>query len=285
MKISVFSPVKNEVEFIGQSIMAVLPYVHEILYGIAPSDDGTEELLEHIQKKYAGDKLKLYWGHANGEPIWDFDPLNLETYNRSYNYLIEQVTGDVVWFLHPDMIVTNPEQIAKVTEGPLAWWTNLDSYAGDLTTMITAGRASRWKNIHAKKFGLHYYGAYGSQNEDMYFADITGKQYRHFNDVFEEYPFEVADSGIKVNHYCELKTYARRFEKMKRCLKTLFPMHTDEAIEELAANHPRVTLQSSASRFGRFEFKQTTEPIPDVFQKYAEEFGQFNKKTMSEQGA
>ena len=150
MKVSIFSPVKNEVDFIGQSVMAVLPFVHEILYGVAPSNDGTEELLTHIQTKYAKDKLKLFWGDKNGEPIWDFNPLDMEAYNRSYNYLIEQATGDAVWFLHPDMIVTNPDQIAKLDDGPLAWWTHLDSYAGDLTTKIAAGRADRWKNIHAK---------------------------------------------------------------------------------------------------------------------------------------
>lgn len=278
MKISVFSPVKNEVEFVGQSIMAVLPYVHEILFGVAPSDDGTEELLTYIKDKYAKDKLKLFWGHSNGEPIWDFNPLDVAAYNRSYNYLIEQAAGDAVWFLHPDMIVTNPEAILKVPEGALAWWTKIRSFAGDLSTEITVGRASQWKNIHARKFGLHYSGGYGSQNEDMYFADITGKQYRHYGTDFTEYPFEVSDSGIRVNHYCELKTYARRLEKMKRCMKTLFPNHTDKGIEEMAANHPRVTLMSGTSRFGRFEFTETLEDPPDVFAKYHDEFAAFNKQ-------
>lgn len=282
MKISVFSPIKNEVDFVGQSIMAVLPYVHEILYGVAPSDDGTEELLTHIQNKYAHEKLKLFWGDRNGEPIWDFDPLNTEAYNRSYNYLIQEATGDAVWFLHPDMIVTNPEAIANVADGPLAWWTNIASYAGDMTTKITTGRATQWKNIHAKQFGLHYAGGYGSQNEDMYFAAITGKQYRHYSGDFDQYPFEVADSGIHVNHYCELKTYARRFEKMKRCLTTLFPHHTESAIEEMAANHPRVTLTSGQSRFGQFTFTETKEIPPNVFTEYGEEFAAFNKQLIKQ---
>lgn len=258
--------------------MAVLPFVHEILYGVAPSDDGTEELLTHIQNKYAKDKLKLFWGNSNGEPIWDFDPLSIEAYNASYNYLIQRATGDAVWFLHPDMIVTNPDSIENLADGPLAWTTKITSYAGDLQTKITAGRADKWKNIHAKKFGLHYFGEYGSQNEDMYFADITGKQYRHYGTDFDEYPYEIVDSGIHVNHYCELKTYARRFEKMKRVLRTLYPNYTDAAIEELASNHPRVTLSASGNRFGKFEFERTTDEIPQVFEKFGDEFGKFNKR-------
>jgi glycosyltransferase involved in cell wall biosynthesis len=281
MKISIFSPVKNEVDFIGYSIMAALPYVHEILYGVAPSDDGTEELLDHIQQKYAKEKLRLFWGHANAEPIWGFDPMNMEAYNRAFNYLIEHATGDAAWFLHPDMIATNPEKIEAITPGPLAWWTHVESYAGDLQTRIAKGRATRWKNIHAKQFGLHYFGGYGSQNEDMYFADITGGAYAHYGQEFDEYPFEIGDSGVKVNHYCELKSYSRRLEKMKLCLKTQHPGFDDKRIEELAMRHPRVTLDTVSQSFGDFAFEPATEPVPHVFAKYGEEFRAFRKQPQS----
>lgn len=283
LRVSVFSPVKNEVDFIGYSVMSVLPYVDEILYGVAPSNDGTEELLEHIQRKYAGDKLKVFWGHSNGEPIWDFDPLNMQTYNAAYNYLIDQAKGEALWFLHPDMVVTNPEAISGLQEGPLAWWTNISSYAGNRQTRIS-GRAGRWKNIHAKKFGIHYYGSYGSQNEDMYFSEITGKSYRHYGDEFDEYPYEIADSGIAVNHYCELKAYARRLEKMKLCLTTQMPGTPQERIMELAAHHPRVTLEPTSARFGKFSFDQATDPEPDVFAKYKDEFGPFRRAVKTPEG-
>lgn len=280
MKISVITPVKNEVDFIGYSAMAVLPYIHEILYGVAPGDDNTLDLLYYIKNKYAGDKLKIFTDLRIDDgyvPLWDFNPMNMEAYNESFNYLIRQATGDAVWFLHPDMIVTNPEAIEKVGEGPLAWWTNIESYAGDLQTRITAGRATKWKNIQANQFGLHYFGGYGSQNEDFYFSDITGKEHRHFGEEFEAYPFDVADSGINVNHYCELKTYPRRLEKMKRCLTTLMPNCDEKRIAELAANHPRVTLEQGSSSFGQFEFTETMEDPPDVFVKYHDEFKQFIK--------
>lgn len=276
MKISVFSPVKNEVDFIGFSVMAVLPYIHEILFACAPSTDGTDDLLEHLKTKPGGEKLKLF-----RDPSFDFDTKDMAAYNASYNYLIKQATGDALWFLHPDMIVLNPEAILTVPEGPLAWWTHIESYAGDLQTKIASGRTGRWKNIHANQFGLHYFGGYGSQNEDMYFADITGKEYRHYGDSFEDYPFEVVDSGIRVNHYCELKTYARRFEKMKRCLTTLYPNCDALRIEEMAMNHPRVTLEPSSKRFGHFEFSKTENQPPEVFAKYRDEFASFNKTLAS----
>lgn len=280
MKISVFSPVKNEVDFIGYSVMSVLPYVHEIIYGVAPSDDGTVELLNHLKANHDTEgKLKIFAG-GPGEPNWDFDPLDMKAYNDSYNFLIEQATGEAVWFLHPDMIVTNPEQIGKqedVNLSALAWWTNISSFARDQKTEIVAGRTKRWKNIHMKDYGLHYFGGYGSQNEDMYFREITGDAYRHHGDEFQEYPFEVADSGINVNHYCELKSYKRRLEKMVRCLKTLYPNTPDQHIQDMAAQHPRVTLEASSLRFGTFRFAPSQKPIPSVFELYHSEFSQFAK--------
>lgn len=274
MKISVISPVKNEADFIGYSAMAVLPFIHEILYGVANCSDGTLELLNHIKKKYAGEKLKIF----HDEPVWEFSPMDMAAYNASYNALIERSTGDAVWFLHPDMVVTNPEAIAHVDGDALAFFTHVDSYARDMNTQILSGRTKRWKNIHRNQFGLHYHGGYGSLNEDFYHKDITGVSYRHYGDDFAEYPFEVGDSKIRVNHYCELKSYSRRLEKMKRCLKTQQPTFTDERIEELAMNHPRVTLENGAGIFGRFEFGPSTQPEPLVFQKYGDEFKRFGKQ-------
>jgi hypothetical protein len=274
MRISVFSPVKNEVEFAGYSIMAALPFVHEILYGVAKSEDGTEDLLMHVKRRYAGDKLRLFFGGSN-EPEWDFNPLDMKAYNDSYNFLIQQATGDALWFLHPDMIITNAERMTLREDGPLAWYTHITSYARDAHTEIVSGRGRAWKNIHANKFGLHYYGAYGSQNEDMYFKDITGSAYRHHGMEFENYPFEIADSGIHVNHYCEVKSYKRRLEKMKLVLKTLHPKSDDRWIEERASQHPRVTLESTTDRFGQFAFEPSALPVPDVFNKYRTEFDQY----------
>lgn len=276
MKVSVFSPVKNEVEFIGYSLMAILPYVHEVLYGLAKSDDGTEDLLFHIKDKYDPDgKIKLF--KTTPEINFDFDPLNVADYNASYNYLLKQATGDALWFLHPDMIVTNPEQILKMVDGPLAWITHLTSFARDAATEIR-GRAGEWKNIHANRFGLHYFGGYGSQNEDMYFKDITGQSYRHYGTEFENYPFEIADSFIQVNHYCELKSYKRRLEKMKSVLRTLHPKADDGWILENASHHPRVTLESTSERFGKFSFEPSKLPMPEVFTKFRTEFEPFKTR-------
>jgi glycosyltransferase involved in cell wall biosynthesis len=247
--------------------MAVLPYVHEFVYTCAKSDDGTDELLDYIKEKYAGDKLRIF-----REPRYDFNPHDLVAYNRSYNEAIEAATGDAIWFLHPDMLVTKPESIAKIEPGPLAWITNLQCYAGDFNTKIVNGRAYKWKNIYAKKFGLHYYGGYGSEIEDFYFKDITGKSYKHHNGNFKAYPYPVADVGIKVNHYCELKSYKRRLEKMKLCLKTLMPNWKDDLVADMAAQHPRVTLEPTTNLFGNFAFEKTAEPLPDIIQKHKDEF-------------
>lgn len=280
MKISVIAPVFNEVDFIGYSLMAIKDHIHEVIYACADSTDGTNELLWHIKEKYYGDKLKLLHKTGDGpleQNVYNFNPLDMTAYNKAFNECIAIATGNACWFLHPDMIVTNPEALDIVPPGPLAWWTNITSYAGDFKTVITEGRGTRWKNIHATQFGLHYYGGYGSQNEDFYHRDITGKSYKHYGNDFEEYPFEVSESGINVNHYCELKAYKRRLEKMKLCLRTQHPAMPDDKLDELAKVHPRVTLESMATPFGRFAFEKSENKLPDVFDKYQNEFESFKK--------
>jgi len=276
MKISVIAPVKNEFPWIGYSIMAAEPYVHEFIYNVAyDSSDGTIPLLFHLKDKLKG---KL---HVNVAAKYAFDPMDMKAYNKAFNDAIEQSTGDACWFLHPDMIVTKG---AELQEGPLAWWTNITSFAGDFQTVITKGRATRWKNIHAKKFGLHYFGGYGSTNEDFYHSDITGNAYKHYGEDFSLYPFAVLNSGISINHYCELKSYRRRLEKMKLCLKTQSPASVEKAIDEMAAQHPRVTLDSSVKRFGDFEFSKTEAVIPEVILKYKDEFESLKKKELVHHG-
>lgn len=265
MRISAYAPVKNEAPWIGYSIMAALDHMHEFIYTCAKSDDGTDELLDYIKQKYAGDKLIIM-----RKPEYDFHPHNRIQYNAAFNDCIAKASGEAVYFLHPDMLIKNPEVIPTIKPDSLAWWTNLTSFAGDFSTKITRGRATRWKNICMKKFGLTYFGAYGSQNEDMFFKAITGDSYIHHGEDFRAYPYKVSDSGLNVDHFCELKSYKRRFEKMKLCMKTLYPGWHENSIEHAASLHPRVTLEE---RLGQgFEFTKTDDPVPAVIQKYKEEF-------------
>jgi len=268
-RVSIIGPVLNEAQFIGFSIMSMLEHAHEFVYALdAKSSDGTRELLQYIKEKYAHEKLVIL-EHPT------FHPLEMDKYNEAFNRCIRESSGDAIAFIHPDMICT---KWADPKEGPLAWWTNVTSYAKDLKTVITKGRCDKWKNIHAKRFGVHYAGAYGSQNEDFYHSAITGKAYKHYGTDFAKYPFEVTDSGIDLAHYCELKPYKRRLEKMKLCLKTQTGSKDEAFIDDLATNHPRVTLEQSSNRFGQFEFTESANPIPEVFTKYEQEFSQFKKE-------
>lgn len=277
MKLSVIAPVMNECPWIGYSIMSVLPYIHSIHYGIdKKSNDGTLELVKAIAANEG--EGKVFWYQ---DDVFNIDPMDMEAYNRSYNVLIGCATAhkaEAVFFLHPDMVCTNPEAILTMPDNPLAWYTHMTSYAGDFQTVITKGRADKWKNIHATRFGLHYYGAYGSQNEDFYHKDITGRSYKHYGSEFSKYPFTVADSGLKINHYCEMKSYKRRLEKMKLCLRTLAPKASQEVIDEAAVTHPRVTNEASSRQFGEFKFEKTETPIPEVITKYRDAFEPFTKE-------
>ncbi len=269
MQIAVIAPVLNEAQFIGYSIMSAHPHVTEFVYAVSPkSSDGTIEILRHIAKNYGNVRILL-------QSKYDFNPHDEKAYNASFQDCIDQTRCDAVFFMHPDMVAT---KWADLTPGPLAWTTQITSYARNLNTVITKGRSTQWKNIHAKKFGLMYAGSYGSQNEDFYHADITGKALKHYGSEFGKYPYKVATSGIELNHYCENKPYKRRLEKMRNCLRTLFPMLDDVRIEEMAAQHPRVTLEQSSDQFGAFEFTETNDPVPDVFAKYEAEFSPYMKE-------
>ena len=277
MKIAAIAPVLNEVDFVGYSIMAALSGMHSFHYGIdSKSSDGTEGLIRMISE--TSGKGKVFWYKA---PDFDIDPMDMKAYNNTFNVLIEcaRSTGaEAVMFLHPDMIIRNPEVIEDIDDSPLAWYAHVTSYAKDFETVITKGRCDKWKNIHALRFGVQYYGGYGSQNEDFYHRDITGRAYKHYGTEFSKYPFRVADSGIRIDHFCELKDYTRRLEKMKLCLKTLYPNFTDARIEQLATQHPRVTLEQSSKQFGDFEFEEAKESVSDVFAKYKGTFDKFKKE-------
>ena len=264
MRVSVISPVLNEIQFIGYSIMSALPYVHEFVYALdEKSDDGTRDLLNDLKTHEAHEKLILLETPT-------FHPHDMEAYNAAFNSCIEKATGESVFFYHADMLVTKwPDESLPESQ---AWWTNVTSYAGDFQTVITKGRCGKWKNIHMKNFGLNYWGGYGSQNEDFYHRDITGNAHRHYGTDFSMYPFEVKDSGIRVNHYCELKPYKRRLEKMKLCLKTQYPQSGEFALNEMAVNHPRVSLESGPMRYGEFEFTKTDNSVPAVIEKNRERF-------------
>jgi hypothetical protein len=269
--ITAIAPVLNEAPWIGYSILAAMPYIDEFVYALdEKSDDGTRELLFHVKQKYAHERL-IILDHPN------FHPHDMAAYNASFNVCIEKASSDRIMFLHPDMLITGEDDVDEVKEA-LAWYTHITSYAGDFQTQITKGRATTWKNIHAKEYGLTYVGGYGSRNEDFYHTDITGNSYKHYGEKYSKYPFPVADSGLKINHYCELKDYRRRLEKMKLCLKTQYPDFAERGIEEMAANHPRVTLECSNLHFGRFEMQRTDEEIPATIQKYKREFEPFLKE-------
>ncbi len=276
MRVSVITTLKNEAPWIGYSIMSSLPGVFEYVYAVDPtSDDGTIEILRDLQKDYGEDRIKVLL-----DKEFAFDPLDMDAYNYAYNACLAKMTGDAALYLHPDMICENPEVLLTLDPSALAWWTHMTSYAGDFNTVITKGRGNRWKNIHMNVHGLHYWGPYGSKNEDFYFRDITGDAHHFHGSNFQKYPFQVSDSGLRISHFCELKSYKRRFEKMKLCLRTQYPTVDENVLEEMATHHPRVHLQAGPSQFGEFTFEKTTTEIPKVIQVYRDRFEAYTKQAV-----
>lgn len=265
MKLSAFSIVKNEAQFIGYGAMSILPYVDQIVYADGNSTDGTLEILEHIKKAYAGDKLKILRG-------WDFKDFK-EDYVRLFNDLMKQCAGEYLWYCHPDMILREPGRIADIgKDGALAYYLNMRSFGGeDLDLEITKGRTDKWKTIMKNTLGLHYWGHYGDANEDMYFREITGDEHI-VRPRMDDYPFQVKDLGAHVEHYCECKPRKRREEKMETVLRTVGGITNAVAIKDVLANHPRIHLQTQRTPWGDFEFQPRADVLPDIFAKYKDEF-------------
>ena len=266
-KISVFSIVKNEAAFIGVGVMSLLPYVDEIVYADGNSTDGTLEILDYIKKKYdTSDKIKV---------LKNMDCSDLkDDYVRLFNETMKQCNADYLLYCHPDMILTDPGVLADSRLGDnneFAYYVNIRSFAGEkIEKEIVKGRTNKWKTIMKNDFGLHYWGHYGHNDEDMYFRDITGDEYVVHKDM-SRYPFEVHDSGIKLWHLCECKSLARREQKMENVARTVMGMTNHVHINDLLANHPRVTLRSDKNMFGEFQFVERTEELPEAF-KYQKEF-------------
>lgn len=248
-----FTIIKNEAHWVGFSMLAAAKAgVRSFTYFDGDSTDGTPELIEYVAKKY---DLKAL-------VVRDMDPKNLqEDYVRVFNECLEQVEDEFAFFLHPDMICYG--EFAR-SIGNLAYWTEMRSFAGNPSEQIfefSEGRTNRWKNIMANRLGLHYHGFYGAWNEDMYFKEVTGSEHFLHSD-FDNYPYPIGPSGIRIQHYSDVRPYARRLERMKSCMlnQGINPDHAPE--------HPRVSLQSS----GGFRMEPTMFTLDHIFFRHNEEF-------------
>jgi glycosyltransferase involved in cell wall biosynthesis len=260
-KISVFSLVKNEVEYIGYCIMSLLDYVDEFVYADGGSTDGTLELIRYIRNKYdTKKKIKLFTNK---------DCRNLRNaYTKLFNWTLSKCTGTHIWFCHPDMICTNPEIIREELDHPeIHFSTKIVSFAGDTKHIFTQGRDKRWASIYRNKFGLHYHGWYGAKDEDMYFKDITGNVYKDYKGN-PYLPYKIRKTNIMLYHYCDTKPYGRRFGRMIEILKNVIFSKNKPLLEQLAKEHPRVNLQNATVGGRKFVISKTSIRQPKIFKQY-----------------
>lgn len=268
-----FTIIKNEAHWVGFCLMACRPFVNEFVYFDGNSTDGTVELLKYIKKKYKI-RIRLFEG---------MDPKDLqEDYVRIFNECLKQVKSDYAMFLHPDMV--SVDSFPDLSDQELAYFVTMRSFAGEpgkTLYEIMEGRKSRWKSIMRNDLGLHYYGHYGAAEEDMYFQEITGPEHCLF-DNFAMYPYRIQDSGIRLNHYSDVRPLERRMNRMATCLTNQRKGMSREEALKLAAEHPRVSFRNSEI-FGKFEFREpTAEAYPAVFLRHAEEFAKVVGKTKEE---
>lgn len=245
MSIGSFCLIKNEREWIAQHVLCVLPWLDEMVFFDGDSTDGTTEILWRIRRDHpSGSKIKIFSG---------CDPKDLkDDYVRLSNEAMRSLSTDWAMFLHPDMIVENPEQFAVLKDSPgIAMSCDIRSFAGEPggDLLELSGRSEHWKNIYRLRnpeMGAHYFGHYGAWNEDVYFHDITGNDHKLYND-HSRYPYEVIRSGLKIMHFSDVRPYSRRLGRMLTCLENQgWPNRMSrEEVEVKAKTHPRVCLMSS----------------------------------------
>jgi glycosyltransferase involved in cell wall biosynthesis len=220
--------------------MRILPYIDQVSLFDGNSTDGTLEIIKFIRNKYPfGNKIKL---------VENKDPKNLQDdYVSMFNECMWNLDTDKAIFWHPDMWLVNPESLDKLKDSDcIAAATSMKSFAGEPNGQLyeIKGRGERWKNIYRLRnpnFGAHYFGHYGAANEDVYFSEITGDEHNHYGSDFGFYPYPVSDFGVEVLHFSDVRPYARRLDRMKKCLRN--QGHPEQRVEEIAHSHPRVTLK------------------------------------------
>lgn len=249
-----YTLILNEARWIAAHLLSWLPVLDEMVFYDGGSRDGTVEIIEAIAKESGlGHKIKLFKGK---------NPHNLESaYERMFNECMRQLGTDYAAFIHPDMLARNPEAVASVKENDsaVAMSMRMESYGGDPDGKLyrIVGRSERWKNIARLRnpdLGAHYFGAYGSHAEDVYFSEVTGDEHKNHAPFWEKYPYEIEDSGLEILHFSDVRTPRRRYERMVKCLVN--QGHPLTRAEAIAMQHPRVTLKDSPD----FHFTPTTYP-------------------------
>lgn len=258
-----FTLIKNEAPWIAGHLTAWIPVLSEMVFFDGNSTDGTLEIiLDFVHNHPQGYKIKLYT---------DKDPENLkEDYVRLFNECLGSVESDLAFFLHPDMIPARVPKNFDHLKDCVAASVRIRSFAGepDVSLYEIKGRGEHWKSIyrrHSPNLGAHYHGHYGAANEDVYFSAITGSRHDHYGENFSRYPYEVVDSGIEVLHFSDVRNYARRFDRMVKCLENQGVALGE--IPNIARDHPRVSLKDGHG----FTFTPAEWPIEfvEARKKYA----------------
>lgn len=247
MTIGSFCLVRNEAQFIKAHLNAWVPHLDEMVFFDGNSTDGTLEIL----KADKSGKVHVY-ENMNPKDLTD-------DYTAMSNTALRALGTDLAIFLHPDMIPENLEALKSIPNDVIAATFNIKSFAGDpgddLFEII--GRGQRWKDIYRLNnpdLGAHYFGAYGAQNEDIYFSEITGTEHMFHGQRFDKYPYPVFHSDLVINHYSDVRPYARRLERMERCLVN--QGMSRESAKVAAPKHPRVSLKDG----GGFRFVKVESP-------------------------
>lgn len=247
-----FCLIKNESLFIKAHLESWLPHIGQMVFYDGGSTDGTLEAIKEAQRGEFGNKIKIFENK---------DPKDLtDDYVKLSNEAMWAVDKDLAIFLHPDMFLAQPKKDVVIHKGTIAATCNMRSFAGEPNGPIyeIEGRGTKWKNIYRLRnpdLGAHYFGSYGAHNEDTYFSEITGTDHDHYGQDFSLYPYAVHHTGIEILHYSDVRPYARRIDRMEKCL--INQGNSPKKAKEIAPKHPRVSFKDGMG----FKFTPIETPV------------------------
>lgn len=273
MSIGSFTIIKNEKLWIGAHLQAWLPFLDQMVFFDGNSTDGTLETIKAYKERHPfGGKIRL---------VENKDPKDLfDDYIRVNNECLHALKTDIAWFLHPDMFpISGQDKVPGLgNRREVAYSVGMVSYGGNPGedhVFEAKGRAKAWKTVMRLKnpdLGLHYFGAYGASNEDMYFRAITGDSHDFYDTSFDAYPYSVHDSGVVVAHFADVRPLIRRIEKMRNILITLG--NSKEQAEINAAKHPRVCFKDG------YGISWEKKEWPEAYTKALDKHNKFTERSM-----
>ena len=141
-KLSTFTIIKNEIDYVGYHIMSLLDFVDEMVFSDGNSTDGTLELIKYIKQTYdRSDKIKLFEDFKSDEFVASEVLSLLRPLGRFYFNYDVRVDGERLYIT---LSKRDPEGIKVFHSGDVA------QILGEIDNYLRLGESMNLEFIYYK---------------------------------------------------------------------------------------------------------------------------------------